>query len=148
MPNTGVKGRIVDAETGEGITGLTVTVVDFDPFFNEDDILKKGVVESTDGSFQFVCSEHDYRLWSIDRNPDIVVRVSLPNGRLLFESKEVKDVTVNILDIPEIKIHKNSMEGWLVNHTTLNPANADPVSLFKGNEIKHLVDGDAMFPAV
>ena len=148
MPNTGVKGRIVDAETGEGITGLTITVVDFDPFFNEDDILKKGVVESTDGSFQFVYSEHDYRLWSIDRNPDIVVRVSLPNGRLLFESKEVKNVTANILDIPEIKIHKNSMEGWLVNHTTLNPANAGPVFLFKGNEIKHLVDGDAMFPAV
>ncbi len=107
MPNTGVKGRITDAETGEGITGLTVTVVDFDPFFNEDDVLKKAVVESTDGSFQFVYSEDSYRLWSIDRNPDIVVRVSLANGRLLFESKEVKDVTDNILEIPEIKIHKN-----------------------------------------
>ncbi len=54
MPNTGVKGRITDAETGQGIPGLTVTVVDFDPFFNEDDVLKKAVVESTDGSFQFV----------------------------------------------------------------------------------------------
>ncbi len=148
MPNTGVKGRITDAETGEGITGLTVTVVDFDPFFNEDDVLKKAVVESTDGSFQFVYSEDSYRLWSIDRDPDIVVRVSLPNGRLLFESKEAKDVTDNILEIPEIKIHKNSMEGWLVNHTTLDPAKGDPVFLFKGNEIKELVDGDAMFPAV
>jgi phosphatidylserine/phosphatidylglycerophosphate/cardiolipin synthase-like enzyme len=148
MPNTGVKGRVVDAETGEGIPGLTITVVDFDPFFNEDDVLKKAVIESTDGSFQFVYAEDSYRLWSIDRNPDIVVRVSLPNGRLLFESKEVKDVTDNILEIPEIKIHKNSMEGWLVNHTTLNPANGNPVFLFKGNEIKHLVDGDKMFPAV
>ena len=145
MANQGVKGRVVDAVKGTGITGLVITVVDFDPFFNEDDILKKGIIESTDGSFQFTYSEHDYRLWSIDRNPDIVVRVSLPNGRLLFESKEVKDVTDSILEIPEIKIHASSMEGWLVNHTTLNPANADPVFLFKGNEVKHLVDGDAMF---
>ncbi len=148
MANQGVKGKIVDAQTGEGITGLTVTVVDFDPFFNEDDILKKGIIESTDGSFQFVYPEDSYRLWSIDRNPDIVIRLFLPNGRLLFESKEVKDVTDNILEIPEIRIHKNSMEGWLVNHATLNPDKGDPVFLFKGNEIKHLVDGDAMFPAV
>jgi hypothetical protein len=47
-----------------------------------------------------------------------------------------------------IKIHRDNIDGWLITHTTLNPETAIPVALFQGNEIKPLVDGDAMFPAV
>jgi hypothetical protein len=51
MANKGVKGRIVDAETNEGIPDLTVIAVDFDPFFNEDDTLASGKTD-TNGDFQ------------------------------------------------------------------------------------------------
>jgi phosphatidylserine/phosphatidylglycerophosphate/cardiolipin synthase-like enzyme len=147
MANNRVKGRIVDAETGAGIEGLAVIAVDFDPVFSEDDILKTGMTDN-DGRFELNYSEDSYRFWLADRDPDIVVRVLNKSGRLLFESKEVEDVTVTTLEIPEVKIHKNSIDGWLVTHSTLNPANGDPVFLYKGNEIKHFVDGDTMFPAV
>lgn len=147
MANKGVQGRVVEAETGAGIQNITVTAVDFDPWFNEDDILASG---KTDGNGSFLLSypEDKYRLWKVDRNPDIVVQVFGPDGRLLFETPEVEDVTVETLDVSEIKIHKNNIEGWLVTNATLNPESGEPVSLFQGNEIRYLVDGDTMFPAV
>jgi len=146
MANKGVKGRVVDAETGAGIGNLTVTAVDFDPFFNEDDILASGKTGSN-GDFQLSYSEDKYRLWKADRNPDIVVQVYSPDGRLLFETPEVEGITDETLDVQEIKIHKNNIEGWLVTNATLNPESGAPVTLYQGNEIRHLVDGDAMFPA-
>lgn len=146
MANKGVKGRIVDAETGKGIPNLTVTAVDFDPFFNEDDVLASGKSDDN-GNFQLSYAETKYRLWKGDRNPDIVVQVLSPDGRLLFETAEIEDVTDETLDVPEIRIHTNNIEGWLVTNATLNPESGQPVSLFAGNEIRHLVDGDTMFPA-
>lgn len=147
MANKGVKGRVVEAETGGGIDNLTVKAVDFDPFFNEDDILASGETDGT-GNFLLSYPEDKYRLWKVDRNPDIVVQVFGPDGRLLFETPEVEDVTDETLDVQEIKIHKNNIEGWLVTNATLNPESGAPVSLFQGNEIRHLVDGDTMFPTV
>jgi len=146
MPNTSVKGRVVD-EHGDGIKDLTVTAVDFDPFFNEDDVLKSDKT-AADGSFQLSYSEDDYSLWKADRNPDLVVRVFGPAGRLLYETKEEENFSAPTLDVGNIKIHRGNIEGWLVTNATLNPENGLPVSLFQGNEIKHLVDGDTMFPAV
>jgi phosphatidylserine/phosphatidylglycerophosphate/cardiolipin synthase-like enzyme len=147
MANKGVAGQIVDAETGNGIKDLTVSVVDFDPFFNEDDVLATGKTNQ-DGKYQLNYAKDSYSLWRADRNPDIVVRVFGPGHRLLHETKEEKDVTADILNIPLIKIHQNAINGWLVTHTTLNPENGTPVFLFKGNEITHLVDGDTVFPEV
>jgi phosphatidylserine/phosphatidylglycerophosphate/cardiolipin synthase-like enzyme len=146
MENTGVRGRIVD-ETGKGIKDLTVKAVDFDPFFHEDDILAHGKTDG-EGDFKLSYSEGAYSFWKGDRKPDIVVQVFGPVHRLLFETKEVKNVTDPILEVPLIKIHRNHIDGWLVTHATLKPENGDTVSLFKGNEIKHLVDGDTVFPAV
>jgi len=154
MANIGVKGRIVD-ENGTGIKNLTVRAVDFDPFFNEDDILKSGKTNDQ-GNFELTYSADAYSLWDVDRDPDIVVQVFGPRQedpklfgtRLLHETKEVEDVTDEILDVGVIKIHRDNIDGWLVTHTTLNPETATPVALFQGNEIKHLVDGDTMFPAV
>lgn len=147
MANTGVKGKIINAKTNQGYGGLKVTVVDFDPIFQEDDILAEGESNSQ-GEFSLAYTEDKYRDWINDRNPDIVVRILNKNGRLLHETKEVEDVTESILTIEDISIHPTSVEGWLVNHATLNPANPDPVFLYKGNKITHLIDGDKMFPAV
>jgi hypothetical protein len=50
MPNKGVRGRVID-ETGAGIKDLAVKAIDFDPFFNEDDILKTGKTDAN-GNFE------------------------------------------------------------------------------------------------
>jgi phosphatidylserine/phosphatidylglycerophosphate/cardiolipin synthase-like enzyme len=147
MANTGIKGRIVDVETGAGISDLTVKAVDFDPFFNEDDTLASGQTDSS-GNFELSYSADQYSLWKTDRNPDIVLQIFGPGGRLLHETEEAKDVTDETLNLPEIKIHSGNIDGWLVTHATLNPERGTPVFLFQGNEIQHLVDGDLMFPAI
>ncbi|MGH7847172.1 MAG: phospholipase D-like domain-containing protein [Candidatus Binatia bacterium] len=154
MANRGVKGRIVD-ETGAGIKDLTVKAVDFDPFFNEDDTLKSGKTDGS-GNFELTYSTEDFTFWDPHRNPDIVVQIFGPRyedperfgTRLLHETPEAEDVDDEILDVGVIKIHRDNIDGWLVTHTTLNPESATPVALFQGNKIRHLVDGDAMFPAV
>ncbi len=146
MANKSVKGRIINAQSNAGFPGLKVTAVDFDPFFNEDDVLASGETEA-DGAFSLSYKEDAYRLWKFDRNPDIVVRVYTPTGRLLHETKEEKDVTVDTLTIPDLKIHPNHLTGHLVTHATLHPETGDPVALFPKNRINFLVDGAKMFPA-
>ena len=154
MANKGVKGRVVD-QNGQGIRSLTVTAVDFDPFFNQDDVLQTGKTDNS-GNFQLSYSPDAYSTWKIDREPDIVVQVYGPRHedpklfgtRLLHETKEEKNVSAEMLDVGTITIHLDNIDGWLVTHATLNPAVATPVALFAKNEIRHLVDGDMMFPAV
>ncbi len=46
VPNTTIIGRIVFPGTEIGIPNLTVAAIDFDPFFNTDDVLK--VVKTSD----------------------------------------------------------------------------------------------------
>ena len=154
MPNKGVKGRVID-ETGAGIKDLAVKAIDFDPFFKEDDILKTGKTDAN-GNFELTYSIEDFTFWDPHRNPDIVVQIFGPRcedpklfgTRLLYETPEAEDVDDEIHDVGVIKIHRDNIDGWLVTHATLNPETATPVALFQGNEIKELVDGDAMFPAV
>ncbi len=154
MANTGVKGRIVD-QNGAGIKDLTIRAVDFDPFFNEDDVLATGKTDA-DGHFQLSYTADAYSLWKFDRKPDIVVQVFGPSyadpklfgTRLLHETVEQEDVAEDMLDVGTIKFHRDAIDGWLVTHTTLNPENGTPVALSQGNKIRHLVDGAEMFPAV
>jgi phosphatidylserine/phosphatidylglycerophosphate/cardiolipin synthase-like enzyme len=154
MANNGVRGRVVD-QRGQGIQGLTVTAVDFDPFFNQDDVLKTGKTDGN-GDFHLTYSAEAYSTWKADRRPDLVVQIYGPRyddptlfgTRLLHETKEVKDVDVEVLDVGSVTIHSDNIDGWLVTNATLNPAAAAPVALFQKNQIKPLVDGDAMFPAV
>lgn len=131
MANTAVKGRVVDVLTGNGIEGLTVTAVDFDPFFNEDDVLGAKVTDGT-GNFHISYSEDRYSFWKADRNPDIVVQVFAPGNRLIFETVELKEVTDETLVVPDVEIHKNHIEGWLVTHATLKPKMAVPLPCFPG----------------
>ena len=154
MANTAVHGRIID-EHGAGIAGLTIRAIDFDPFFNEDDVLGATKTEG-DGTFLISYSPDKYRTWKADRNPDLVVQVLGPTHtdpkqfgtRLLHETPEAEDVTDSTHEVATITIHRNNIEGWLVTHTTLNPAVGDPVALFHHNRITHLIDGAKMFPEV
>jgi phosphatidylserine/phosphatidylglycerophosphate/cardiolipin synthase-like enzyme len=147
MANIGVKGRVLNAVDGKGIKNLTVKAVDFDPFFNEDEILVTGKT-GPDGRFALTYSPEAYSFWKGDRKPDLVVWVLGPAGRLLFETKEEENVTVDILDVGDIRIHPNHIDGWLVTHATLKPENGDTVALFHGNEIEYLIDGGEMFPEI
>ena len=146
MANTGVKGRIVD-QIGTGIKDLTVKAVYFDSAFSEEDILGTGKTDDV-GRFELRYSADDYRIWISNRNPDITVQVITPEGRLLCETEKEKNVTAEVLELPDIKIHRNHLDGWLVTHATLNPERGEPIALFPGNKIHHLVDGDAVFPEV
>jgi len=154
MANTAIHGRVID-ERGSGIAGLTIRAIDFDPWFNEDDVLGATKTEG-DGTFLISYSPDTYRTWKADRNPDLVVQVLGPpqtepklfGTRLLHETPEAEDVTDSTHEVGAITIHRNNIEGWLVTHTTLNPAVGNPVALFHHNQITHLIDGAEMFPAV
>ena len=154
MANTAIHGRVLD-ERGTGIAGLTIRAIDFDPFFNEDDVLGATKTEG-DGTFLISYSPDAYRTWKADRNPDLVVQVLGPahtepklfGTRLLHETPEAEDVTDSTHEVGTITIHRNNIEGWLVTHTTLNPAVGNPVALYHHNQITHLIDGAKMFPAV
>ncbi len=155
VPNTSIIGRIVFPGTEIGIPNLTVAAIDFDPFFNTDDVLKV-VKTNEEGRFELSYAPSDYSIWDTDYDPDIVVQILGPRytdpklfgNRLLYETKEEKDFDEGTLMLGDIPIHSDNIDGWLVTHTTLNPETASPVALFHGNEIHHLVDGDSMFLAV
>lgn len=145
--NIGVKGKVVFAGTTTGIQGLEVFAVDFDPI-NDEQILNsnsKPAITQADGSFDIRYSVDAYRQW-YDDGPDLVVRVQVPGGRLVYESDERSNVTAPILDVGMIEIHKNNVEGWLVTCATLDPTNGDAVWLTKGNLIEPLIDGAKVFP--
>jgi phosphatidylserine/phosphatidylglycerophosphate/cardiolipin synthase-like enzyme len=154
MANTGVQGRVVFAGTTKGIPALEIVVVDFDPFSSEDILrpakqpgqTEQPITTDENGKFAISYSADRYRAWISDRNPDIVVRVYGPGGRLLHETREHSDVKDAVLDVGEIQIHKDNIEGWLVTNATLHPEEGIPVALTKGNEVTWLIDGSAMFP--
>ena len=137
MANTSVVGRVVFAGTNNGIQDLTVTVVDFDPCFNEDDVLARGKTD-VDGTFLLTYSPDAYKFWKTDREPDLVVRIYGPRysdpklfgTRLLHETKEEEDVTDATLDVGVIQIHPDNIDGWLVTHVILlSVASCSPARL-------------------
>src|SRR6185436_137387 len=90
------------------------------------------------------------------------VRIYGDGQRLLWATRREDEVQVDVLDVGTIPIHKNNFRvpesataeekrndpSWLVTHTSLDPANHQPIRLTNGNQIDWLVDGAAMFPAV
>ena len=151
MANGGVQGKVVD-EKGKGIEGLDIVVVDFDPFFSEDQL---GTTKTlNDGSFSVTYPTGKFDDWIPGRNPDIAVRVYGPGFRLLHETAERSNVSDPILTITNIEIHRANIDGWLVTNATLRPKNpllnpdGTPVTWTKGNKIEVLRDGDAVFPAI
>jgi phosphatidylserine/phosphatidylglycerophosphate/cardiolipin synthase-like enzyme len=148
MANKGVKGLVKDTETPPvGLEGLTVKAIYFESAFAEELVLAAGKTDGQ-GRFELKYSPDDYRIWISNQNPNLAVQVLTPEGRLLCETERQFNVTDEILQLSDIKIHRNHLDGWLVTHATLNPESGTPVALFKGNKIRPLVDGDAVFPAV
>lgn len=151
MANTGVKGRIVYLGSNDGIEGLKIIAVDYDPIYSED-VLGSDTTKG-DGSFEIKYTSDKYRNW-YERNPDIVVRVYGPSGRLIYETAENEntDVNADTLTICPIAIHENNIgnkergEPWLVTYATLDPKDGSPVWLTQGNQIEPLTDGARIFP--
>ena len=131
----------------KGIAGLIVKVLNFDPTFNDNEVLKTGKTDE-DGRFNLTYSPFSYGIWMPEMNPELVVRIYNSDFRLLYETKEEKDVTDEILEVEDIAIHKKNIEGWLVTNATLNPAEGKPIAFSTGNKIEYLIDGDTMFPAI
>lgn len=154
MANTSVTGRVVYAGTDEGIKGLAIVAVDFDPLFSEEILNKdsKPVFSDDNGFFSIAYTPDQYRIWVLDRNPDIVVRVYGPGLRLLHQTAEHKDVTDSSLTLTTINIHRANLEGWLVTNATLDPTNPDlradgtPTTWTTGNDVVILKDGETLFP--
>jgi hypothetical protein len=165
MANTGVSGRVIDAVTKAGISGLTVKAYDIDPVFADDQL--GTATTAPDGRYTISYDPSTYRIWLTGDDPDIEVRVFGAGDRLLHETLKVDGVTAAVLAVPDIEIHASNIRirdaipsdpgnlaerrqdpYWLVTHTTLNPANGTPIRLTSGNQIEWLVDGANLFPKI
>jgi phosphatidylserine/phosphatidylglycerophosphate/cardiolipin synthase-like enzyme len=153
MANIGLKGRVVFADTGQGVSGLTVHAVDEHTLPDHD--LGKAQTDSN-GNFQLNYGPGGYTRWEGELNPNIRVRIYGPVKRVLYDRK-FEDVTDSTLDLQEIRIHTNNVaqqtgaddrRAWLVTNATLNPETGDPVNLSEGNTFKPLIDGAELFPRV
>jgi len=121
MTDRKIEGRVVFAGTNDGIKDLEIVAFDLDPFFSEDR-LGAGTTDGN-GNFTITYSPSRYSDWLPGRNPDIVVRVYAPGGRLLHETSEQSDVAAPLLTIATIQLHPANVTGWLVTNATLNPVN-------------------------
>ncbi len=153
MADRRIEGKVIFSDTKAGIKGLQVAAFDLDPFFAEE---KLGDPAETDaaGAFSIKYSLSRYHEWTPDRNPDIVVRVHAPGGRLLHATSEHGGVSADPLIVATIELHPANLKGWLVTNATLNPAaprlrsDDEPETWTTGNKIELLKDGEALFPAL
>jgi phosphatidylserine/phosphatidylglycerophosphate/cardiolipin synthase-like enzyme len=150
MSDRSIEGRVVYAGTNNGVQGLEIVAVDLDPFFSEDSLGSDST--NANGEFTIPYSQSRYNDFLPGRNPDIVVRVYAPGGRLLHETAEQSNVTDTTLKITTIEIHRANIEGWLVTnamleptHPKLDPSGA-PLTWTNGNRVEILKDGETMFP--
>jgi hypothetical protein len=88
MPNTGVWGKVVD-ELGAGIDGLEVVAYHLDPLHWKDRL--SAATTSSSGDFSIVYPAQAYG--PFETEPDIVVPIFDPVGRILFESARFQQVT-------------------------------------------------------
>src|ERR1043166_7887354 len=152
MADRTVEGRVIFAGTSNGIAGLNIVAVDFDPFFLEDRLGSAST--DANGNFKITYAQSRYSEWLPERKPDIAVRVHTAGGRLLHPTTEQKHVSVPNLTIATIEIHRANVEGWLVTNATLNPTNPKltsagvPITWTTGNSLEVLKDGESLFPRV
>lgn len=144
MANRGARGRVLD-ENGQAIAKVLVAAFDVEVI--TDDVLLKdkdtdkdhepfrGLVQTrNDGSFEINYSSLSYGLES---NPDIVVKFYDPTGiRVIYETGLYEDCREEILDIGDVTIYKNMIEGNLA--TLGNPLPF--VYLSHGNKVEFYID--------
>ena len=145
MPNTGVRGKVVD-EFGAGISGLEVVAYDLDPLYWEDRL--NAATTSASGDFSIVYPAQAYG--PFETEPDIVVRIFDPVGRILFESTRIEQVTDPILDIGGVTVPTDVLRGFRVTlrqgYPTASPppAPVDPYPLLSQNNlVRSFVDNEA-----
>ena len=157
MAVRGVIGRVIFADTGQGVPGLEVNVVDVFPIPDND----LGTVQTVaTGDFEVPFKPEDYRRWDGVRNPDLRIRIYGPVKRQLYDRifKAVLDEVLDLTSEP-ILIHSNNVgvqdapndpnsKAWLVTNATLDLANGTPFNLSEGNEFLPLIDGAELFPRV
>jgi phosphatidylserine/phosphatidylglycerophosphate/cardiolipin synthase-like enzyme len=157
MAVRGVMGRVIFADTGQGVPDLEVNVVDVFPIPDND----LGTTTTTaTGDFELAFSPDDYSRWEPGRAPDLRVRIYGPVRRQLFD-RIFKAVLDDVLDLTgePILIHSNNVgvqdpvnepnsKAWLVTNATLHLENGDPFNLSEGNTFESLIDGAELFPKV
>ena len=70
MADRTVEGRVIFAGTSNGIAGLNIVAVDFDPFFLEDRLGSAST--DANGNFKITYAQSRYSEWLPERKPDIV----------------------------------------------------------------------------
>lgn len=157
MAVRGVMGRVIFADTGQGVPGLEVNVVDVFPVPDND----LGTTTTRDtGDFELPFQPDDYRRWDPGRSPDLRIRIYGPVKRQLFD-RIFKAVLDDVLDLTSepILIHSNNVgvqdsandpnsRAWLVTNATLDLANGNPFNLSEGNTFEPVIDGSELFPRV
>jgi len=145
MPNTGIKGKVTN-ENNVGLGGLSVQVFDVDFLDMEDQIGSTKTLSTGEFAIAYAPSAYGW----LETKPDLIVRISDPVGRLLFESEEYPNITDTTLDIGQIIIPADVARGWRVTLRQGYPVasapgpSANPYPLLtQKNLVKLFVDNEA-----
>ncbi|MBU2597965.1 MAG: hypothetical protein KKC53_02105 [Actinobacteria bacterium] len=79
-----IYGKIIEKETGNGISNLIVKAVDKDLIYN--DILGE-VITDKNGNFEIKYSEEDFKEFFLDKEPDIYLTIKNPGGEVIYTTE-------------------------------------------------------------
>ncbi|UCD17315.1 MAG: hypothetical protein JSV44_12830 [Candidatus Zixiibacteriota bacterium] len=102
-----ILGKVVEIETGRGISALIVEALDKDLFF--DDRLGS-VLTDRNGDFQIRYDREDFQELFFDRKPDIYLRVRAPNGEVLHTTEDKVRYEAGKTEIFTIAVSKTIIE--------------------------------------
>jgi len=99
-----IYGKIIEKETGDGISNLIVKAVDKDLIY--DDILGE-VITDKNGNFEIKYSKEDFKEFFLDKEPDIYLTIKNPGGEVIYTTET--RVVYDALETEEfvIKISKD-----------------------------------------
>jgi putative serine protease PepD len=102
-----VTGKVLEAESGWGVSNLIVEVWDKDEW-NDDDRLGSAIT-LPDGSFAILFREEDFQEAFFDRKPDLYLLIRAPDGTLLHSTEaSVRDEAGRresfVIQIPRTKL--------------------------------------------
>jgi len=103
-----IYGKIIEKETGDGISNLIVKAVDKDLIY--DDILGE-VITDKNGNFEIKYSKEDFKEFFLDKEPDIYLTIKNPGGEVIYTTKT--RVVYDALETEEfvIRISKSLIKG-------------------------------------
>lgn len=103
-----IYGKIIEKETGDGISNLIVKAVDKDLIY--DDILGE-VITDKNGNFEIKYSKEDFKEIFLDKEPDIYLTIKNPGGEVIYTTET--RVVYDALETEEfvIRISKSLIKG-------------------------------------